>query len=201
MTRNRLLVSGVAWLTAVTLSPAPIAAQSRASTPARTADGKPNLAGIYSFSTITPLQRPQELAGKATLSDDEAVAFEASENTRQNRDLFDPVKGQPSAGYASRAEGGVLSYNEFWYERGSKLTNDRRTSLIVDPPSGTIPFTEAARQRVAEMRRRFLRRPAARRPLYPGLQLGSAHDAGSVQQQRTDRAGAWNRGHHQRDGA
>ena len=154
MTHNRLLVSGFAWLTAVTLSSAPIAAQSRASTPARTADGKPNLGGIYSFSTITPLQRPQELAGKATLSDDEAVAFEASENTRQNRDLFDPVKGQPSAGYASRAEGGVLSYNEFWYERGSKLTNDRRTSLIVDPPSGTIPFTEAARQRVAEMRRR-----------------------------------------------
>ena len=154
MTRNRLLVSRFAWLTAVTLSSAPISAQSRASTPARTADGKPNLAGIYSFSTITPLQRPQELAGKATLSDDEAVAFEASENTRQNRDLFDPVKGQPSAGYAPRAEGGVLSYNEFWYERGSRLTNDRRTSLIVDPPSGTIPFTEAARQRVAEMRRR-----------------------------------------------
>src|SRR5215471_14890692 len=152
MTRNRLLVSGFAWLTAVTLSSAPIAAQSRASTPARTADGKPNLAGIYSFSTITPLQRPQELAGKATLSDDEAVAFEASENTRQNRDLFDPVKGQPSAGYAPRAEGGVLSYNEFWYERGSRLTGDRRTSLIVDPPSGMIPFTDAARRRVAEMR-------------------------------------------------
>src|SRR5215475_2982841 len=152
MTRNRLLVSGFAWLTAVILSSAPIAAQSRSSTPARTADGKPNLAGIYSFSTITPLQRPQALAGKATLSDDEAVAFEASENTRQNRDLFDPVKGQPSAGYASRAEGGVLSYNEFWYERGSKLTNDRRTSLIVDPPSGTIPFTDTARRRVAAMR-------------------------------------------------
>jgi hypothetical protein len=154
MTRNRLLVSGFAWLTAVIVSSAPAAAQSRAATPARTADGKPNLAGIYSFSTITPLQRPQALAGKATLSDDEAVAFEASENTRQNRDLFDPVKGQPSAGYAPRAEGGVLSYNEFWYERGSKLTKDRRTALIVDPLSGTIPFTEAARERVAEMRRR-----------------------------------------------
>jgi hypothetical protein len=154
MTRNRLLVSGFAWLTAVTVSSAPTAAQSRASTPARTADGKPNLAGIYSFSTITPLQRPQELAGKATLTDDEAAAFETSENTRQNRDLFDPVKGQPSAGYAPKAEGGVLSYNEFWYERGNKLTKDRRTSLIVDPPGGTIPLTEAARQRVAEMRRR-----------------------------------------------
>jgi hypothetical protein len=145
--RNRLLV--IAWLTVV-LTPLTAAAQGKASTPPRTPDGKPNLAGIYSFSTITPLQRPSTLAGKAALSDEEAADFEAAENTRLNRDLFDPVKGQPSAGYASRAEGGVLSYNEFWYERGSRLTKDRRTSLIVDPPSGTIPFTDAARRRNAE---------------------------------------------------
>ena len=154
MTRNRLLVSGFALLTTVTLPSLPAVAQSKAPASARTAEGKPNLEGIYSFSTITPLQRPEALAGKATLTSEEAVTFEASENTRQNRDLFDPIKGQPSAGYAARADGGVLSYNEFWYERGSRLTKDKRTSLIVDPPSGTIPFTDAARQRVAEMRRR-----------------------------------------------
>jgi hypothetical protein len=146
--RNRLQV--ITWLTAMTLAPLPAAAQGRASTSSRTPDGKPNLAGIYSFSTITPLQRPDTLSGKATLTEEEAEAFEASENTRLNRDLFDPIKGQPSAGYAPKAEGGVLSYNEFWYERGSKLTNDKRTSLIIDPPSGTIPFTEAARRGNAE---------------------------------------------------
>ena len=152
MFRNRLLVTGLAWLTTVTLAPLPAAAQGKASTPSRTPDGKPNLAGIYSFSTITPLQRPDALAGKGTLTEEEAAAFEAEENKRLNRDLFDPEKGQPSAGYAPRAQGGVLSYNEFWYERGSKLTGDKRTSLIVDPPGGTIPFTEAARRRVAAMR-------------------------------------------------
>lgn len=152
MTRNHLI--GIAWLVTVTLAQFPAGAQKTASNAARTPDGKPNLAGIYSFSTITPLQRPDALKGQTTLTDEEAAAFEASENARQNRDLFDPIKGQPSAGYAPRAQGGVLSYNEFWYERGNKLTKDRRTSLIVDPPSGVIPFTEAARQRVAEMRRR-----------------------------------------------
>jgi hypothetical protein len=151
MVRNRLLVSGFVLLATATLVPRPAAAQdkAKASASSRTPDGKPDLAGIYSFSTITPLQRPETLAGKATLSDGEAVAFEVSENARLNRDLFDPIKGQPSAGYAPRAEGGVLSYNEFWYERGNRLTGDKRTSLIYDPSSGTIPFTEAARRRNA----------------------------------------------------
>jgi hypothetical protein len=145
MMRNCWLVGAFALLAAVILTPIPAATQSKTSTPSRTPDGKPNLAGIYSFSTITPLQRPETLAGKATLNDEEAAAFEASENTRLNRDLFDPIKGQPSAGYAPRAEGGVLSYNEFWYERGNRLTNDKRTSLIFDPADGRIPLTEAAR--------------------------------------------------------
>jgi len=154
MMRNRSLVRGFALLATVTLAPLHASAQGRGATPARTPDGKPDLAGIYSFSTVTPLQRPDALEGKATLTDEEAAAFEAAENTRLNRDLFDPEKGQPSAGYLPRAQGGVLSYNEFWYERGNKLTRDKRTSLIVDPPDGRIPFTDAARRRVAEMRQR-----------------------------------------------
>ena len=36
----------------------------------------------------------------------------------------------------------MLSYNEFWYERGIELTSDKRTSLVVDPPNGRIPYTE-----------------------------------------------------------
>jgi len=129
----------------------PLAAgQSGKWTPPRTPDGKPDLQGTFTFSTITPLQRPAALNGKEVLTPEEAVAFEASENDRLNRDLFDPEKGAPSVGYPPRSQGGVLSYNDFWYERGNQLTADRRTSLIVDPPDGRIPFTAATRARMAE---------------------------------------------------
>jgi len=123
--------------------------QSAKRTPPRTADGKPDLQGTFTFATITPLQRPTALSGKDVLSPSEAAEFEASENDRLNRDLFDPEKGQPSAGYPGRADGGVLSYNDFWYERGSQLTADRRTSLIIDPPDGRIPFSAATRAKMA----------------------------------------------------
>ncbi len=143
MSHKTWLLGGFLSLMGAALA-SPLAAQQR---------NARDLSGTYSFATITPLQRPDALSGKATLTDEEASSFEQSENSRQNRDLFDPEKGQPSAGYQPRAQGGVLSYNEFWYERGSKLTKDRRTSLIVDPPDGKIPFTPEAQQRVAAMRR------------------------------------------------
>jgi hypothetical protein len=148
---GRWLVAAFSVLAAAVLAPGSAAGQGRAWTAPRTPDGKPDIQGTFTFSTITPLQRPAALQGKETLNAEEAAAFEASENERQNRDLFDPEKGQPSAGYAPRSQGGVLSYNEFWYERGSQLTGDKRTSLITDPPDGRIPFTEAARKKNAEL--------------------------------------------------
>jgi hypothetical protein len=136
--RNLVAAGGV--LAATLLLAVAASAQSREWQPPRTPDGKPDLQGTYTFRTITPLQRPAALADKDTLTPEEAEAFERSENIRLNRDLYDPEKGQPSAGYPPRSQGGVLSYNDFWYERGSELTADRRTSLIVDPPDGRIPL-------------------------------------------------------------
>ena len=147
----RCLVATLGVLALTMLVLAPAAGQSRKWTPPRTPDGKPDIQGTFTFRTITPLQRPEALAGKDVLTAEEAAAFEASENKRQNRDLFDPEKGAPSLGYAPRSQGGVLSYNEFWYERGSQVTEDRRTSLIVDPPDGRIPFTAATRARNAQL--------------------------------------------------
>ena len=101
-------------LVAVVIAPGLTLAQSgNTDMPLRTPDGQPDISGIFTFRTLTPLERPAALEGQDTLSAEDAAQFEASERVRLNRDLFDPVDGAPSAGYQSRAEGGVLSYNEF----------------------------------------------------------------------------------------
>ena len=138
------------------VAPIPVGAQSAESEVMRTPDGQPDISGIFTFRTLTPLQRPAALEGQERLGAEEAAQFEASERIRLNRDLFDPETGAPNAGYQSRAEGGVLSYNEFWYERGIELTADKRTSLVVDPPNGRIPF-KPEYQEAAQIRRLNLR--------------------------------------------
>ena len=110
----------------------------------RTEYGHPDLQGTYTFRTLTPLNRPAELEHLEVLTEEQAAEWEAYENRRQNRDLIiDSVGG---AGYPP----GVISYNEFWYERGSETIYDRRTSLIYDPLNGRMPpLNEAGRQRRA----------------------------------------------------
>ena len=125
----------------------------------RTEYGVPDFQGTYTYRTLTPLNRPRELADKAVLTREEAIEWQKFENRRQNRDLIiDSVGG---AGYPP----GVISYNNFWYERGIETIADRRTSLIYDPPNGRMPPTNAAgQQRRAEIRemRRLSLGPEAR---------------------------------------
>ncbi len=151
---DRFLAALLTMIVALLLAPPPALGQAEADgwTPPRTADGTPDIQGIFTFRTVTPLQRAKEMAGKATLNAEEAAAYEKYRNRRLNRDLFDPITGAPWAGYAPKAKGGVLSYNDFWYERGVELTKDKRTSLIVDPPDGRIPFTEEAKMQRAKRR-------------------------------------------------
>jgi hypothetical protein len=128
----------------------PLASAQSADIP-RTAYGHPDIQGIYTYRTITPLNRPRELEHLETLTAEQAAEWEEFELRRQNRDLIiDSVGG---AGYPP----GVISYNNFWYERGENTVADRRTSLIYDPPNGRLPaLNEMGRQRAqvrAENRR------------------------------------------------
>lgn len=128
---SRVAVIGAAvWCAAFVVSAQP-------ADEARTPWGHPDLQAVWDFRTITPLERPAELTGKVVFTEEEAAEYQMLENRRQNRDLVDPTKG--GAFYPPESQGGVVPYNEFWYDRGTTLVEDRRTSLIVDPPHGRLP--------------------------------------------------------------
>ncbi len=109
----------------------------------KTPDGQPDLQGVWTNSTLTPLERPAEFAGKEFLTKQEASDYVKSTLQRVSSD---------------RRDGGAQvdvnrSYNEFWRDRGNDLVADRRSSLIVDPPDGRVPaLTPAAQKRVEEKR-------------------------------------------------
>ena len=140
------------------LTPAPVAGQSASSAPKanaaaetwtlpRTPDGRPDLQGVWDYRTITPLERPKDLGTKEFFTDLEAANFEKDENRRQNRDLIDPKQGG-----LNYPPGGVVPYNEVWYERGDKVVKSKRTSLIVDPPDGRLPALTPDGQKRAALR-------------------------------------------------
>jgi len=115
----------------------------------RTPDGHPDLQGIWTNATITPLERPAALAGKPTLTDTEAAALEKT----AAKDLAD-VDGKSEAPLlAAAGSNGTGGYNVLFIDRGSefaRVDGVKRTSLIVDPPDGKAPpITPEARQRMA----------------------------------------------------
>ena len=97
--------------------------------------GDPDLQGIWDFRTATPLQRPADLAGRSVLTPDEAAAYEREDAAR--RADYDAT---PTV------------HAKFWLDYGTKLTEDRRTSLIVEPEDGRIPALTAEAQGRARLR-------------------------------------------------
>jgi hypothetical protein len=132
------LATAVAWaLAAAVCGIAAGAAAQTAAPPAlaasdwkvpRLPDGTPDLQGIWTNKTVTPFERPADLADKEFFTREEAEAYVKRALERSNRD--------------NRTEdvNDVLSaYNAFWWDSGTSLLPTLRTSIVVDPPNGRIP--------------------------------------------------------------
>ena len=102
--------------------------------PTRTPDGQPDLQGMWTNATITPFERPRALADKPFLTEPEAAALE-----RQTADRRATADAAP-------APGDVGSYNDVWFDQGTKVVRTRQTSLVIDPPDGRVPLTPAAEE-------------------------------------------------------
>ena len=121
----------------------------------KTSWGAPDLQGVWDFRSITPMERPEELADKAFLTEEEAVNLEQETIENNDRLLNRSAQRTTAGGSVDRGEDGAPGfYNNFWLDRGTATDETRRTSLIVDPPNGRIPaLTAAAMQRQNEIAR------------------------------------------------
>ena len=141
----RYLGSVVMVAVAALLVPTPAAGQ------AKTPWGDPDLQGGWSYSTLTPLERPDDLTGKAVFTDEEAAQFVGEILELRDADRRDEdgsrggiINGTEQTSDLARA------YNQFWWDRGTEIVGTKRTSLIVDPPDGKLPaLTPDAKQRQA----------------------------------------------------
>ncbi len=107
----------------------------------RTPDGQPDLQGIWTNSSQTPLVRPEEFGTKGFLTQEEAQDVEQGWRDRYNllAQPIDPERGPPTDGNAD------FGYNSFWWDPRDdaiEINGEYRTSIIIDPPDGQIPFVE-----------------------------------------------------------
>ena len=97
--------------------------------------GDPDLQGIWTHGTITPLERPEEYAGRELLTEEEVAALNHASDTR----------AEQREGLSAEQDV-ALAYNQFWWDRGISIG---RTSLLVDPPDGRLPARVPEAERVA----------------------------------------------------
>ena len=109
-----------------------------AATVPRTAWGQPDLQGVWDFRTLTPMERPDELADKEVLTAEEAAQFQQ-------------VQLADIAARDDEVPADIVgNYNQFWFDRGTTVVETNRTSLVIDPPDGRMPpLTPAAQERRA----------------------------------------------------
>jgi hypothetical protein len=110
----------------------PSAASTKHSTK-RTPWGDPDLQGTWDYRTITPLERPQNMGDRKFLTDEEAGQLE----TRAAKRLDEP----PDASVPANT-----IHAPYWTDPGRRVVDDKRNSLIIDPPDGRLPALTAEGQ-------------------------------------------------------
>jgi hypothetical protein len=144
MTQRFMILSAIAAATTAMALATPVTMAGQAPSAARTSpqtlDNQRDLQGIWTNATMTPLERPPELAGKEFFTEAEAAAYEKQMRERNDADRRN-----------SNAEADLaVGYNAAWWDRGTKIVSTRRTSLIVEPRDGRIPpLTSDAQQKAA----------------------------------------------------
>src|SRR5712692_11749021 len=144
--RLRRLMSAATTVVGVSLAMATVAGQApkpaqKGPTP-KTSWGEPDLQGLLTDETQTPMQRPAKYAGRELLTDAEVAELD---RVRATLSSFGDKRGEP--GTEVDVAG---AYNSVFTSR--KHTG-RRTSMVVDPPDGRIPpLTPAVQERNKEIR-------------------------------------------------
>ena len=115
---------GCAATLAALVAPAAAAGPDDGQRARRTPDGRPDLQGARDFRGLTPLERPETLVGRDVFSAEEAARFTAERLAALDKGQRGPDGRIPPSG----------GCNDFRRNRGRQLTDDPRTSLVVDDP-------------------------------------------------------------------
>ena len=121
----------------------------------RTLDSRPSFEGNWTNATITSLQRPARYTSLVIPPGEVAEQTSAHPQVVRQRTDDDLDESKPLTG--SDLKGG-RGYNAFWIDPGTtfaRVRGEYRTSWIVDPPDGQIPFRAGVRELMDEARANF----------------------------------------------
>jgi hypothetical protein len=102
---------------------------------------KPDLYGVWDFATLTPLQRPNGIKGP-TFTEAESQTFLAQLIPSEEE------RGRPDG----KGDLRLGNYPPAFMDQGESFVGGNRSSLIIDPPEGRIPYTPEAQRRMAAAR-------------------------------------------------
>lgn len=114
----------------------------------RTSFGAPDLQGTYNIATVTMLERGEQFGDKLVISEEEAARIGQTGESYLDT-LIENTGGD---------EATVGGYNTFWMDPGeqmAKINGEIRTSIIVEPENGRLPWAEGALQGIFAARAQY----------------------------------------------